>query len=53
METRIRLPGDQAIGSLSPLELLDIYWRANHTGSEEIQALQRLAAEVMREAHGE
>ncbi len=30
METRIRLPGDQAIGSLAPLELLDLYWHASH-----------------------
>ena len=32
-ETRIRLPGDQAIGSLTPLELLDLYWRASHIDS--------------------
>lgn len=31
METRVRLPDDQAVGSLSPLELLDLYWRASHT----------------------
>ena len=30
METRIRLPDDQSVGSLNALELLEIYWRANH-----------------------
>jgi DNA repair protein SbcD/Mre11 len=30
IETRIRLPEDQAVGSLTHLELLDLYWRASH-----------------------
>jgi exonuclease SbcD len=49
METRIRLPGDQAIGSLSPLELLDTYWRASHTDSQESEELSKLAAQVIEE----
>lgn len=49
-ETRLRLPGNTAIGSLSPLELLDLYWRTRHTRPEEIEALQRLAAEIIRQA---
>lgn len=49
IETRIRLPGDQAVGSLSPLELLDLYWRASHTDPGEIEALTELAAEVIQD----
>ena len=49
VETRIRLPSDQAIGSLTPLELLDLYWRANHTDPAESQVLNELAAQVMRD----
>jgi exonuclease SbcD len=48
-ESRIRLPGDQAIGSLAPLELLDLYWRASHLENDESQALSEIAAQVMRE----
>jgi exonuclease SbcD len=44
---RVRLPGDQSMGSLSPLELLDIYWRASHTDQTEVEALSRLAAAVI------
>jgi exonuclease SbcD len=53
VEARIRLPGDQAVGSLSPLELLDLYWRASHTETEEAQSLSDLAAEVIRTIHGD
>jgi exonuclease SbcD len=52
MENRIRLPGDQGIGSLSVLELLNLYWRANHTESKESEALGELAAGVIREVEG-
>jgi DNA repair protein SbcD/Mre11 len=52
-ETRIRLPEDQAVGSLTPLELLDLYWRARHTDPEESQQLARLAAELIRSPDGE
>jgi exonuclease SbcD len=53
MEARIRLPGDQAIGSLTPVELLDLYWRASHVELQASQELSRLAAQVIREVHGE
>jgi exonuclease SbcD len=52
METRIRLPGDQAIGSLAPLELLDLYWRASHMESSPIEELNQLAAQVIHDVHG-
>jgi exonuclease SbcD len=52
VQGRIRLPGDQAIGTLGPLELLDLYWKANHTPEADSQALSALAAEILREIHG-
>ena len=50
-ETRIRLPDDQLAGSLTPLELLDIYWRARHTDSDERQALTQLAMDIIADTH--
>jgi exonuclease SbcD len=48
-ENRIRLPEDQSMGSLTPLELLDYYWKANHVEGDEIDALQDLAEKVIDE----
>jgi exonuclease SbcD len=45
MEARIRLPADQTVSSLSPLDLLDQYWRASHM--EEAEELQKLAQEII------
>ena len=47
MEARIRLPADQTVSSLSPLELLDQYWRAAKI--EDAEALQKLAQEILTE----
>jgi exonuclease SbcD len=47
IEGRVRLPDDQSMGSLSPLDLLDIYWRASHTKQTEAEALSRLATGVI------
>jgi len=46
-ETRIRLPQDQTISSLTPLELLEKYWLSNHTDALEIKTLQDLARQVV------
>jgi len=45
VEARVRLPEGQTIGSLSPLELLDQYWRATKAGDSEY--LQQLAQEII------
>ena len=45
VEARIRLPADQTVSSLSPLDLLDQYWRASHT--EDAEKLQKLAQEIL------
>jgi exonuclease SbcD len=52
-ESRIRIPEDQAVGSLTPLDLLDLYWRSNHLESDEAQALSTLAAQVIQEVASE
>ncbi len=49
IESRIRLPGDQAVSSLSPLELLDQYWLASHAPPEDTELLQKLAKEIIEE----
>ncbi len=49
IENRVRLPEDQSVGSMTPLELLDIYWRANHTDQDDLETLNRLAGEVIEE----
>jgi exonuclease SbcD len=49
IESRIRLPANQAVNSLSPLELLDQYWRAGRIDFEEADALQKLAKEIIEE----
>jgi hypothetical protein len=38
------------VGSLTHLELLDLYWRANHTDPDEAQALFALAQIVIAQA---
>ena len=53
IESRIRLPGDQAFGSLTPLELLEKYWQSIHLDVQNSQELGRLAAQVIREIHGD
>ena len=47
IESRIRLPSDQTVSSLSPLELLEQYWLASHT--ENVEMLRRMAKEILEE----
>lgn len=53
VEARIRLPADQTVSSLSPLELLDQYWLASKTDPGEVEALNRLAGEIVAGASDE
>ncbi len=47
---RVRLPADQTVSSLSPLELLAQYWRAAQVEEQnDIEALQKLAQEIILE----
>lgn len=47
MEARIRIPEDQSVGSMTPVELLEIYLKSTHTEEEERQALLKLAEEII------
>ena len=49
VEARARLAQDETVGSLTPLELLDRYWRASHVDSLERDDLQKLATEIIEE----
>ena len=53
MEARLRLPDDQAVSSLTPLELLEIFWRTEHVGEGEIKVLLDLAGEVLAQPEGQ
>jgi len=49
IEARIRLPANQTVSSLSPLELLDQYWRASDAEDNEKDTLQKMAKEIIEE----
>ncbi|HPP64338.1 MAG TPA: exonuclease SbcCD subunit D [Anaerolineales bacterium] len=51
VEARVRLPEDRSISSLSPLELLEIYWRAAKV--DDAAALQTLAREILEDEEQE
>jgi exonuclease SbcD len=51
-DTRIRLPADQTISSLSPLELLEQYWKAGHTDPAQIETLKGLARDIIASENG-
>jgi exonuclease SbcD len=49
-EARIRIPEGQVVSSLSPLDLLEQYWKAAKVDkTEDIGALQKLAQEILSE----
>ncbi len=47
IDARVRLPSDQSIAALAPLELLETYWKSLRLGSDETEKLQTLAQEVL------
>jgi len=49
-EIRIRLSGHETIGSATPLELLDRYWKTLHMNDEEVEVINHLAREVVSAA---
>jgi len=49
VEARARLAQDETVSSLTPLELLDRYWRAGHVTPSEQASLQKLAQDIMEE----
>ena len=51
-EARLRLPPDQTISSLTPLELLSMYWKSVHTKPVEMENLQSLARTIIQSISG-
>jgi len=51
IESRIRIPEDQSVGSMTPAELLDIYWKSVDVKGEERQELQHMAEEIIESIH--
>ncbi len=49
VEARARLAQEEGVSSLTPLELLDRYWRAGHVEATEQASLQKLAQQIMEE----
>jgi exonuclease SbcD len=49
VEARARLAQDEGVSSLTPLELLDRYWRSGHVSPAEQASLQNLAQKIMEE----
>ena len=49
MDVRVRLPEGQLAGSMTPLELLETYWEANHVDTGDADQLQLLAASIIQE----
>ena len=47
IQSRIRLGADGSIASLTPLDLLEQYWRASHTSESDIERLQKLAGDIL------
>lgn len=52
MDVRLRLPGDGTISSMTPVDLLDIYWRTIKTSAADTADLQLLAQEIIRGSNG-
>ena len=48
VDARIRLPEDRAVGSLTPLELLEVYWTGSHIPTDELADLRKLAQEIIQ-----
>ena len=45
---RVRLAEGVVVGSMTALELLDLYWQASHTEPDDVETLQTLAAEIIQ-----
>ena len=49
IDVRVRLPDGQLAGSMSSLELLEIYWKANHLSPDDVEYLKPLAEAIVQE----
>ena len=53
IQSRIRLPADGTITSMTPLELLEQFLRVSHTDDTEIEPLQKIAREIILDEQNE
>ena len=51
-EARLRLPADQTMGSLTPLQMAEIYWKTTKTPAKEMDELTKLAGEIIASDSG-
>jgi len=49
LESRVRIPSDQAVSDLSPMDLLDLYWKTIDIDPGEQEILNKLAEEILTE----
>jgi exonuclease SbcD len=49
MDLRLRLPADQTINSMTPLELLETYWKTVDMKSEELEEMKKLAGSLIQQ----
>ena len=49
VEARARLAQEEGVSSLTPLELLDRYWRSSHVTPADEASLQKLAQDIMEQ----
>lgn len=52
-DLRLRLPADQSINSLTPLDLLEIYWKSIDMEPDELTVMKTLAGELVQEREPE
>jgi exonuclease SbcD len=50
MEARLRIPEDQSVSELSPVELLDIYWKSSKMEDKDRQQLSGLAQKIIEDS---
>lgn len=50
-EARLRLPENQTLTSLTPLEMLDLYWDTVSTKTQDRDTLKELAQEIIQSTH--
>ncbi len=46
-DARVRLPANQTMGSLTPIEMAEIYWKSLKTPAKELDELKKLAEEIL------
>ncbi|HKZ43405.1 MAG TPA: exonuclease SbcCD subunit D [Anaerolineales bacterium] len=49
LESRVRIPSNQAVSDLSPMDLLDLYWKTIDIEPGEQEILNNLAEEILTE----